>query len=161
MAWLRKCLDWKTPIEVFLQEVSHLVSQFRMYLKEISSSTKNKHDIFNTYSKRLAHMQFIHNNMPLGLIIFNKALQLINCNLHLSRLLNARGKDMLMQDIYSFMPEYQENGKESKIFFIEKINNIFNLSFLVVNCLFCDANKALVPVQISFWKTSQDGYLSI
>ncbi|MGX8835057.1 EAL domain-containing protein [Amedibacillus sp. YH-ame6] len=86
---------------------------------------------------------------PLGLNFWNRDLEIIACNAEIMNLFNAEDLKDVQSNFDSFSPEYQPDGKLSKVKVKEVIEAAFDGEEVHTYWEHCNCNKEFVPTEVT------------
>jgi len=93
---------------------------------------------------------------PIGVTIFDKSMQIIECNETILNLLGAT-KQYFTENFFKLSPEYQPNGDNSREKVFEVINNVFNGENKTFEWMHLSVTGELIPFEITLTRTMYKG----
>ncbi len=154
--WVGQSLD-KTPIptEVNLVRVLHnneyMIVGYIKDLREIESSRKKIQAVEKFTSAILS-------SVPLGISIWNKNFERIDCNESIVHLFKYDSKEEFLSSSFKCVPEFQPDGSNSMEFLRKQFTTAWqDNSKVIFEVMMRDKNMNPLPLQIKFIRTQANG----
>ncbi len=115
------------------------------YTSEKNESELLVENTINSYER----MQLLLKHLPIGVDLWNKDLQLFDCNEATLHLFGAKSKEEYIENFQSFTPEFQPNGMRSKDLIPQHLQKVFEDGHTRFEWMHVTAQGEDLPVEIS------------
>ncbi len=136
--WIGKCTNNESlPAEVSLIRVKnrgeYMMIAYHKDLRDVEDNIKKA----RIAEKRI---ETILDGVPLGINLMNSNIEIIDCNEEAIRMSGYSSKQEYIERVLNFIPEYQPNGQETKVFLQEKFSEVVQNGQARFELLCYDAN---------------------
>ncbi len=142
------------PIEVtMVRMVLHNEPMVVGYVRDLREIT----EFIRKIQESEIRTQSILDLSPLGINVWDKDLNLVDCNKAIVRLYGFKNQKEYLANRYSVLPEKQPNGAESIPLAIEKIQEAFSLGHSCIEAMTNDLQGNIIPVDIMLKRSNLGG----
>ncbi len=118
------------------------------------TSDKNMHELpINSTINSYERMELLLKHLPIGVDLWNKDMELIDCNEATLHLFGVKSKEEYVKIFYSLFPEFQPNGMRSKDLIPYYLQQAFEHGETRFEWMLVDANGEDFPIETKIVRT--------
>jgi PAS domain S-box-containing protein len=146
------------PCEITLVRISyrkeHIVCGYVRDLRELKS-------IMAKIREADECTQVLFDTTPLSCFMIDNTLKIIECNQEIARMLGLANKQIFIDRIFDFFPEYQPSGDISRDKMLIYINEAFEESYIRFEWVLQKLNGEQIPVDVTFVRVKYRGVYAV
>ncbi len=108
-------------------------------------------------AREAEHNAIISENVPLCIMFWNKAGQMIDCNKEVLRTFKYDTKEEYLANVYNTFPDYQPDGRNSKEAVTQNHVDALERGYCRFEWLLNDSEGTLIPMEVVLVRSTLDG----
>lgn len=150
--WMHQTPDGTLfPVEVTLDRVPESDQCCAGYFRDLRQQNKMLADLVDAEESARLMLDAV----PAGCCLWDTAnmpddFRLIDCNRKALEIFGLENREQVLNNFYSLSPEYQPNGKTSRDYALESVQEAYRTGMSKVEWIHQQPNGTLVPVEITF-----------